>query len=238
MQQSDEYESQETTQVSDANAQANYSDLVYAVDSTWEQPVSTANEQNTMWPQTPPTPQSIFTFVPKPVIPGTPEVSYTADPFYYNNIPRYTGWTNACADYVQGTEQTTSESTRTDIPNSPEPYACTYYDNMYGSPVPLVATNRSVGTTPTSPQVEVYPTFFAPPPPVTPVIYAPPEITEIIIPSPHVPVYSPAIEMSYISPSPFIFPPTPPSSWYPPAINSQGFIFPTPVTTQNVQSRI
>ncbi|GJQ74236.1 hypothetical protein Trydic_g19142 [Trypoxylus dichotomus] len=242
MQHSDDYENQGTTQLSDANTQANYSDLVYPVDSGWEQPVTTTNEPNTVWSQTPSTPQSIFTFVPKPVIPGTPEMSYSTDPFYYNNIPRYTGWASACtADYVQGTDQANSENIQTDVPNSPEPYSCTYYDNMYGSPIPIIASNRSVCTTPltpTSPQVEMYPTFFGPPPPITPVIYAPPEIAEIMIPSPHVPVYSPAIEMSYISPSPFIFPPTPPASWYPPAINSQGFIFPTPVTAQNVQSRI
>lgn len=120
-----------------------------------------------------------------------------------------------------------------DVPISPDPYSYTYYDNLYSSPVPMVANDRSVCTTPLtpiSPQVEVYPTFFAPPPPVAPVIYASPEITEILLPSPHVPVYSPAIEMSYISPSPFIYPSTPPATWYPPAINSQGFIFPTPVS--------
>lgn len=76
MQHAEDYENQSTTPLSDANTQVNYSELGYSIDSTWEQPV-TSNEQNTMWTHAPSTPQSIFTFVPKPVIPGTPEISYT-----------------------------------------------------------------------------------------------------------------------------------------------------------------
>ncbi|KAI4458993.1 otu domain containing protein [Holotrichia oblita] len=217
MQRVKDYENETTTQT-DANTQVNYSELMYSVESTWEHTPPTPDEQS-IWPQTPTTPQNVFTFVPKPVMPGTPEMSYA------------TGWTNV-TDNVQGNNQSNLEPTQMDVPISPDPYSYTYYDNMYSSPVPMVANDRSVCTTPLtpiSPQVEVYPTFFAPPPPVAPVIYASPEITEILLPSPHVPVYSPAIEMSYISPSPFIYPSTPPATWYPPAINSQGFIFPTPV---------
>lgn len=74
MQRVKDYENQTTTQT-DANTQVNYSEFVYPVDSTWEHTPPTPDDQN-VWPQTPTTPQNVFTFVPKPVMPGTPEMSY------------------------------------------------------------------------------------------------------------------------------------------------------------------
>lgn len=163
------------------------------------------------------------------------------DPFYYNNVGRYSGWANTTPDYVQSPEQSMQENNQIEGSNPAEPYTFTYYDNVYSPPVQVLANDRSLCSTPLTPQsppVEIYPPYFAPTPSITPVIYTPSEITEILIPSPHVPVYSPTIEMSYLSPSPYIYPPTPPPAWYPPAINSQGFIFPAPVTTQNVSNRL
>ncbi|KAJ8975252.1 hypothetical protein NQ317_012468 [Molorchus minor] len=65
-------------------------------------------------------------------------------------------------------------------------------------------------------------------PPGTPVIYAPapPEMTDMMMPSPI--VYTPPVEMQYISPGPYVYPPTPPAAWYPTGVNSHGFIFPQP----------
>lgn len=69
----------------------------------------------------------------------------------------------------------------------------------------------------------------------TPIIYgaAPvPEVpTEMIMPTPPVVFTTPQMahmDVQYVSPGPFVYPPTPPASWFPPGVNAQGFIFPRP----------
>lgn len=123
-----------------------------------------------------------------------------------------------------------------------DPYNYVYYNqNNYATQSNVTPTNdnKSFQMPPVSPQIEMYPTpMYAQPVPTSPIMYSTPEISEVVIPqTPQMPVYSPQMELSYMSPAPYIYTPTPPSAWYPPGINSQGFIFPT-VNTQNVPNRI
>ncbi|XP_044257856.1 putative bifunctional UDP-N-acetylglucosamine transferase and deubiquitinase ALG13 [Tribolium madens] len=88
---------------------------------------------------------------------------------------------------------------------------------------------------PPNSQVEVFSPVI-PIPPGTPVIYAhTPDGSEMVVPAPPFQVYTPPVDVQYISPAPFFYSPTIPTTWYPLGINSQGFIFPTPVN-QNLQS--
>ncbi|KYB29260.1 putative bifunctional UDP-N-acetylglucosamine transferase and deubiquitinase ALG13 isoform X2 [Tribolium castaneum] len=81
---------------------------------------------------------------------------------------------------------------------------------------------------PPNPPVEIY-SAVIPIPPGTPVIYThTPEGPEMM-------VYTPPVDVQYVSPTPYFYSPTIPTTWYPLGINSQGFIFPTPVN-QNLQN--
>ncbi|CAG9832938.1 unnamed protein product [Diabrotica balteata] len=83
--------------------------------------------------------------------------------------------------------------------------------------------------------VEMYPTMspvlqMPQMPPGTPILYSSttaltPEITEVLVPTTPV-IYTPSVEVSYVQPTHYIYPPTPPPSWYASPVTTQGFIFP------------
>lgn len=64
-----------------------------------------------------------------------------------------------------------------------------------------------------------------PVPPGTPVIYSP--TAEIIMPTTPLHMYTPSVEVPYIVPEHYSYPPTPSAGWYPVGVNAQGFIFPS-----------
>lgn len=102
-----------------------------------------------------------------------------------------------------------------------------------GSPNIVVETDTQQVNNAFSPPSPIYPIYSVPP--GTPIVYTAPEMPDLIM-SAHpssVPMFSPPIDMQYMTSSPFIYPTTPPASWYPPGVNSQGFIFPTPVNNTN-----
>ena len=82
-----------------------------------------------------------------------------------------------------------------------------------------------------SSQYTFYPeSYYLSPPiypqPLTPVIFTPPDVQR----------YNHAVDLSYMSPVSCVYSPVPPISWYsPPAINSQGFVFPGPISVPAVQ---
>lgn len=83
-----------------------------------------------------------------------------------------------------------------------------------------------------SSQFTFYPeSYYLSPPiypqPLTPVIFTPPDVQR----------YNHAMDLSYMSPVPCVYSPVPPISWYtpPPSINSQGFVFPGPISVPAVQ---
>lgn len=85
MQRNEDCEGQ-TSQLADNNIQGTYPESVYSVDPTWEQPLTSSNETNAVWHQTSTTPQNVFAFVPKPVIPGTPDMTYTTGNIKQNKL--------------------------------------------------------------------------------------------------------------------------------------------------------
>lgn len=71
-----------------------------------------------------------------------------------------------------------------------------------------------------------------PPPPQT-IMYSP-QVPDMMVPQQPYTVFTPTVDIQYVSPNPpYVYPPTPPATWYPAGINSQGFIFPPPTTAQN-----
>lgn len=85
-------------------------------------------------------------------------------------------------------------------------------ENMYEQPTAMTSSVRPtlcMNFIPQSTPIEMY-SPMVPLPPGTPVIYSPP------------------IDMQYISSPQFVYPPTPPAAWYPTGVNSHGFIFPRP----------
>lgn len=118
------------------------------------------------------------------------------------------------------------------LPMTPDAFNYVYYsDSTLGSTIssPKIC---NVPITASSPQVDMYSApIFQPP---TPIIYTPkmPDMVPITLFTP------PPIE--YIPTTPYcLIPSTPPNTQvlgyqYPPGVNSQGFIFPTPISNQNV----
>lgn len=131
------------------------------------------------------------------------------------------------------TEKPCEEVSKPQIPeNQKTNINFTENENVYEPPTALASSpvRPTVYTnfTPQSTPVEMYSPMM-PLPPGTPVIYtsAPPEVTEMVLSSPSV-IYTPPVDMQYMSPTQFVYPPTPPAAWYPAGVNSHGFIFPRP----------
>lgn len=130
-------------------------------------------------------------------------------------------------------DQSVLPNPQTEVPMSPDGYGYIYYSENSS----VSSKICSVPLTPTSPMEVFHTPIFSPP--STPVIYTTPELPNIYIhPSPQIPLFTPPID--YVPQSPYcMVPSTPPSApWYPHGINSQGFIFPTPVNTQTVPNRM
>lgn len=119
-------------------------------------------------------------------------------------------------------------------PNSP--FGCNVWPSteyIMSPPAPSPMYSEADGqqlNTPVAPNSPHFPVFSVPP--STPIIYTGTDVPDLILQSP-LPMYSPTVEMQYITPPPYMYPATPPPAWYPPGVNSQGFIFPTPPNIPN-----
>lgn len=104
---------------------------------------------------------------------------------------------------------------------------------------PTLCTNL----TPQSP-IDMFPPHYPPYSPIIPMSATTPQpiiqyssqLPDIVVPQAPYTVYTPTMDIQYVTPNPtFVYQqPTPPATWYPAGINSQGFIFPTPATAQNI----
>ncbi|CAH0552570.1 unnamed protein product [Brassicogethes aeneus] len=196
-----------------------------------------------MWQPTPTTPQNVFNFAMKPMMtstPCTPDVMSYYDPnyVYYYNYHNY----DPC-NYQVWSEYNTQQSTEalerheeprkdsnTDINHNEKPMEHStpehHPQEHHAPPERPPPLNMSLAAPPQ--MMEMYSPMI-PIPPGTPILYAPaPEMPEMMIPTTPYTVFTPPVDVQYVSPGPFVYPPTPPAAWYPShPINSQGFIFPT-----------
>ncbi|CAH1173506.1 unnamed protein product [Phaedon cochleariae] len=191
-----------------------------------------------VWPQSPGLTQGVFNF--KPMVasaPVTPNVVPYHDPnypFYYNYhvepYQTYPQWSSPPPFELQPPPPPKNEVEKVEAAKSQSVEQVGAAEQT----APQYCARNEMGThaherppplsfAPQSPSVEVYPQMMTLPP-GTPVLYAttPHEMTEIVMPTTPI-MYSPHMEMSY---NPFIYPPTPPPSWYAAGVTSQGFFFP------------
>ncbi|KAK9881067.1 hypothetical protein WA026_014412 [Henosepilachna vigintioctopunctata] len=198
------------------------------------------------WPPTPVSP-GVFSFNVRPVM--TP-VSTTPNVMHYcdvNPSPVY----NYPMEHFHYTYQTWANGEALQTPSSPHapvlldhnhnnkelrncqkaPQEVNSLHGSYQDPVPenrQVLEQQPMVCSPV-PRVNhpmgVYSPVL-PVPPCTPIIYSPP--AEIMVPTTPVPMYTSPIEVPYIVPETYSYPPTPSTAWYPVGVNAQGFIFPTP----------
>ncbi|KAJ8955781.1 hypothetical protein NQ314_006848 [Rhamnusium bicolor] len=159
-------------------------------------------------------------------------------PFYYNYhvdpYPHYGQWAQPSSEFHPSPlksdpdktlDDSRSQTTQTETGH----YQYTQNENNY-DPQTTVSPSHERSTlcttlTPQNTPVEVYSPMISIPP-GTPVIYAAaPEMTEMMMPTTPI-MYTPPVDMQYVSPGPYVYPPTPPAAWYPAGVNSHGFIFP------------
>lgn len=202
----------------------------------WDNEI-TPTPEPIVWTPAQTTPQPMYAYSPKPILPGTLEVCYSEPYYYYESTYQYGIWNNT--EYMTTPDHQTSPPTpSTGIPMSPDGYNYVYYpESSYNSPNPIPSQKMCpIPMSPCSPQVEMYHPPVYTPQPSTPVIYASPDVPDYLMQPTPVMYTPPPVE--YI-PTPYcVLPSTPPTSWYPPGINAHGFIFPAPVTTQNVTTRM
>jgi hypothetical protein len=206
---------------------------------SWETPWSngaSVTPEKYVWSQPSTSSQNVGNFHVKPMVasaPVTPNVVPYHDsqyPYVYNyhvdNYNSYNSWSNSTDYNAQKNPyplETEDSKEKVEFQEAPNQYG-ENYEPQTGLTIP-----------PPNPQVEVYSPVI-PIPPGTPVIYAhPSEMPEMMVPTAPFQVYTPPVDMQYVSPAPYFYSPTIPTTWYPLGINSQGFIFPTPVN-QNLQS--
>lgn len=153
---------------------------------------------------------------------------------YYGVAENYNAWQgDNCTNEVMMMQNTSPMETET-VPQN-DRYNYVYcndnrmntYPNQPGTILTPV-TDSPMYSFPTNPMIEMY---HSPPiynQPISPLVYAQPETpAEPLTIS--LPMYSPNIT--------YVYPQTATPTWYPHSINSHGFIFPTPVTPQNVANR-
>ncbi|XP_023014868.1 uncharacterized protein [Leptinotarsa decemlineata] len=219
------------------------SDNMYNWDSSHWQSYMTPTQDPFIFPQSPMA-HNPFNF--KPMVasaPVTPNVIPYHDqnyPFYYNYhvepYQAYPQWSsppfelqppppprNDSEKRLPPENQDKVETPQQEMPNvNTNSKNEVNNNNEIQSPV-VPSQERMLTFTPQSPSVEVYPSII-PFPPGTPVVYthAPPDLSEMVLPMTPV-MYT---ELPHMSPTPFIYPPTPPATWYPAGVTQQGFIFP------------
>nr|CAI5857992.1 unnamed protein product [Callosobruchus analis] len=214
------------------------------------QPYGTPVSQSPfVWPQAP-QPFNYKTVVASaPVTPDVIPYHDVNNPFYYNyhvsNVypPQNYPWLYPPTEYQQppedGAKPTVndqSEQHYVDVPQSPlvEQSTPPSTFEVIAQPAETAGHERprlTLNLTPPSPSasVKMLSPQYITVPPGTPVMYTvpPPEI-----PPTQMMYASPAVDaMNYMTRSPFVFPPTPPPTWYSPGVTSQGFVFP-PVPPQ------
>lgn len=134
---------------------------------------------------------------------------------YNYRVENYESWANA-PETVQY-DNTEIEKTEYESPSSG--YSETQEVQNFRERPPLTLPP------PTTQPVEVYSPVI-PIPPGTPVIFThPTEIQDMMVPTPPF-LYTPPVDVQYVSPAPYFYSPTIPTTWYPMGVNSQGFIFP------------
>ncbi|CAH1971209.1 unnamed protein product [Acanthoscelides obtectus] len=205
-----------------------------------------------VWPQAP-QPFNYKTVVASaPVTPDVIPYHDVNNPFYYNyhvsnvypqqNYP----WLYAPSEYQQQSDDATrqpivdqSEQQYVEVAQSPLVVEQQPQTNGYEAmPQPAQTETTlmherprlTLNLTPPSPNtaVKMFPSVITVPP-GTPVLYAvqPQEMSEVLMSPTQMMYASPAVDaMSYMPRNTFVFPPTPPSTWYTPGVTSQGFVFP------------
>ncbi|XP_018327502.1 protein ovarian tumor locus-like isoform X2 [Agrilus planipennis] len=214
-------------------------------------PIAYASDP-TMWPQSPNNPQSPHPYSYKPVVPvfTYPEPPQNIQYYYNYPVESYSPWPTpevmpSDINYIP-CENPEEVQTIPDSYSTPPKY---YYYHHHHSPAytnPASPCERAIVTapmTPTTPQVDYYPVMYPPSPhPGTPIYYIPPppptptvqpKVADLVIPMSPMSVYTPPADVQYMSPASFVFPTprTPQPAWYPSNVNSQGFVFPTPVSS-------
>ncbi|KAG5891944.1 hypothetical protein JTB14_002220 [Gonioctena quinquepunctata] len=215
----------------------------------WEQPqwqpYLTSTSNPFVWPQSPMHTQTPFQF--KPMVasaPVTPNVVSYHDqnyPFYYNyhveTYQPYPQWSsppfelqppplpkNEVERTVQMEDQELGQIPHQDTNPQTQCLRKEVNNNCEVNSPGLLAHDKMFTFAPPSPSVEVYPPVM-PYPPGMPVLYtpSPADMTEMVMPLTPV-MYT---EIPHMSPTPYIYPPTPPATWYPTGVTPQGFIFPS-----------
>ncbi|VEN52028.1 unnamed protein product [Callosobruchus maculatus] len=202
-----------------------------------------------VWPQAP-QPFNYKTVVASaPVTPDVIPYHDVNNPFYYNyhvsNVypPQNYPWLYHPTEYQQPPEDSAktttneqSEQQYVEVPQSPlveQSTPSTGYE-VVTQPAETACHERprlTLNLTPPSPTtaVKMFSPQFVTVPPGTPVMYAvpPQEMPDVLMPPGQMMYASPAVDaMNYTPRSPFVYPPTPPPTWYSPSFTPQGFIFP------------